>query len=268
MKRILPDLKVEILSAQFAELDNAWNYPKIYDTFSRIYFIEDGNGIIEHHNLIFDLKPGWLYLIPSHTTVKMYCPKYLTQYYIHFKAEILNGLSVFKLFTPFYQLSLHNRPYLPYLIYRLIGIWDKETIGETIESEAILRILLALFFPVGSEAEQESLQAFQRFECIFRYIDEHITNPITLKELAKLVNLQPTYFSNLFCSLIGIPPIQYLNRKRIEKAQILLLRTDDRLSEIACKTGYNDEFYFSRMFTKYTGMSPSKYRRYKQEFIV
>ena len=85
-------------------------------------------------------------------------------------------------------------------------------------------------------------------------------------QLAEIANLNPTYFSNLFSKLIGISPLQYLNKRRIEKAQELLIGTHDTLYLIARQVGFSDEYYFSRIFKKTVGISPDKYR--KQQNIL
>jgi len=59
--------------------------------------------------------------------------------------------------------------------------------------------------------------------------------------------------------MLGIRPIEYINRKRIQQAQILILTNAGSMKEIAAKTGFSDIAYFSRTFKRYTGISPSKY---------
>jgi len=84
---------------------------------------------------------------------------------------------------------------------------------------------------------------------------------MTIRELAKIGHLNPTYFSNLFSKLMGTSPIQYINKRRVEKAQSLLLTTDATLYTIAQKVGFLDEYYFSRIFKKITGIAPQHYRQ-------
>jgi YesN/AraC family two-component response regulator len=63
---------------------------------------------------------------------------------------------------------------------------------------------------------------------------------------------------------MGIPPIQYINRRRIEKAQQLLLSSDDSLYRIAAQVGFADVYYFSRLFKQYVGLAPSYYQKRRQ----
>ena len=79
--------------------------------------------------------------------------------------------------------------------------------------------------------------------------------------MAEVVDLNPSYLSDVFSKTIGISPIKFINRKRIENAQELLLSTSLTLYEIARKTGFSDEYYFSRTFNKIVGQPPGEYRR-------
>jgi two-component system response regulator YesN len=63
----------------------------------------------------------------------------------------------------------------------------------------------------------------------------------------------------MFSRLMGIRPTDYLNKKRIEKSQMLLLCSGKKLKEIALDVGFADPNYFSRVFKKYTGLSPQEY---------
>ena len=98
-----------------------------------------------------------------------------------------------------------------------------------------------------------------RFKPLFKYIEEHLTEDLSLADLAKVANLHPTYFSDLFHKTVGIRPIEFLHRRKVERAQILMLAHGTSVKETAYHLGFSDPAYFSRLFRKYTGMSPSEY---------
>ena len=81
-----------------------------------------------------------------------------------------------------------------------------------------------------------------------------------MDELAKIVHLHPNYFSQLFRSMLGIPPLQYLNQLRIKKAQSLLLGTELSVTQVAAEVGM-ELHYFSRTFRNRVGFTPSDYRK-------
>ncbi|QIZ65955.1 response regulator transcription factor [Geobacillus subterraneus] len=96
------------------------------------------------------------------------------------------------------------------------------------------------------------------------YIDRHYAEPLTLEEVAEHVGMSPYYFSKLFKEHFGITFIDYVTNVRIERAKEALVRTDCSLKEICFSVGYNDPNYFSRVFKKQTGWSPSEYRKQLQ----
>lgn len=93
------------------------------------------------------------------------------------------------------------------------------------------------------------------------YIDRHYAEPLTLEEVAEHAGMSPYYFSKLFKEQFGVTFIDYVTNVRIERAKEALVRTDFSLKEICFSVGYNDPNYFSRVFKKQTGWSPSEYRK-------
>jgi len=92
------------------------------------------------------------------------------------------------------------------------------------------------------------------------YILEHIAEDINLDKAAKISNISRCYFSTVFKKQTGESFTDYVNRIRMEKARELLLTLDLKTYEIAEKVGIPDEAYFSKLFKKFNGISPSKLR--------
>ncbi|GGA01259.1 hypothetical protein GCM10008018_54510 [Paenibacillus marchantiophytorum] len=93
-----------------------------------------------------------------------------------------------------------------------------------------------------------------------RYMDEHYSEPITADTLAALLNCSSRTMQRMFNKRLALGPIDYLMQIRIDKAKELLCRTNAGLKNIAEAVGYVDSYYFSRLFKRYTGVSPSTYR--------
>lgn len=72
--------------------------------------------------------------------------------------------------------------------------------------------------------------------------------------------MSPNYFSSLFSNEMGQSLVEYLANKRIEKAKQLLGEKDLKAFEVGEKVGYDNPYYFSRIFKKYSGMSPIEYK--------
>lgn len=92
------------------------------------------------------------------------------------------------------------------------------------------------------------------------YINRNIYREVSLNDLAKLLNITPTYLSRLFKKEVEISFSEYIQRERIEEAKKLLLLTSYPLSDICAWLNFNDQSYFTRVFKKFTSMTPKQYR--------
>lgn len=93
-----------------------------------------------------------------------------------------------------------------------------------------------------------------------RYIDDHISEELSVSSIAMSLYVTPNYFSRLFKRITKEGCNEYIVRKRIEKAKSLLETTSLKTGKIALMVGYRDTNYFSLAFKKHTGKSPTKYR--------
>lgn len=107
----------------------------------------------------------------------------------------------------------------------------------------------------------ESSTASRRLQRSFAYIQEHFTEDISKTELAKMEELGISQYYLLFRQLTGMPPSQYVTKLRIKLACKLLDDASLSVGDIAESCGYDDTFYFSRVFRKECGVSPSQYRK-------
>lgn len=92
------------------------------------------------------------------------------------------------------------------------------------------------------------------------YMNMHYTENINVQDVAAYISVHRAYFSKIFAEQIGMTPIQYLQKLRMERALQLLQQTRHSVSEIAMTLGYPDLYSFSRAFGKYYAASPSKVR--------
>ena len=92
-----------------------------------------------------------------------------------------------------------------------------------------------------------------------QYIQQYYDQEITLQSISRLVHLSKNYFANLFRKEVGESFLEYLTRIRIEKAKILLTG-ELKAGDVGTWVGIQDPKYFSKVFKKITGVSPSEYR--------
>jgi len=121
----------------------------------------------------------------------------------------------------------------------------------------LLRLTQILF-------EESSLNEYNRkFELITyikQYIQEHLSENLSLSMLSEKFNYNSSYISHIFKQTTGIGISEYITMTRIELANKLLLTTNDSISDIADATGFDTAQYFSYVYKKRTGISPTDYR--------
>ncbi len=121
--------------------------------------------------------------------------------------------------------------------------------------------LIRLFQPPRIPEEQPQKMNTQKLLLQTRsYIDVHYAESLTLEQLTRISLMQKSYFMHQFKKQFGTSPIKYLNHVRIENAKLLLINTDKPVTEIAADVGFNTPAYFSEMFLRAVGMTPSAYR--------
>lgn len=100
------------------------------------------------------------------------------------------------------------------------------------------------------------------------FFDEHYNEEISIEQYAVSRNMSTSWFNRSFRSAVGTSPMQYILDVRIRNAQTLLETTDYSVGNIAALVGYENPMYFSRLFRKAKGLSPSKYRKtFREKFM-
>lgn len=123
------------------------------------------------------------------------------------------------------------------------------------EVQGLLEQISAHYEQHLNKAESNKVQQVKR------YIEEHSHEEISLDALAALVDFTPMYLSKLFKDKLGVNYIDYLTTCRIEHAKQLLKNPELSLKEISYEVGYHEPNYFSKVFKKVCGKTPSDYRK-------
>ncbi|MFD0695566.1 response regulator [Paenibacillus sp. GCM10027628] len=93
------------------------------------------------------------------------------------------------------------------------------------------------------------------------YVEEHLTEPLGMREIANQIHLNPSYFSALFKEQTGFTFSEFVTRSRVQKAKELLLQTRLTIADISEQVGYQTPKYFIKIFKDYEGISPNQYRK-------
>ncbi|MGL5835511.1 MAG: helix-turn-helix domain-containing protein [Waterburya sp.] len=108
-------------------------------------------------------------------------------------------------------------------------------------------------------SENRSLTRTQLQQAI-DYIHAHLDRDLSLSQIAKIINISPTYFASLFKGAMGTSPHQYVIEQRVERAKLMLSKTDLAIADIALKVGFSSQSHLTQQFKRLTGMTPKQVR--------
>jgi YesN/AraC family two-component response regulator len=281
---IINSLYLTLLYTEHREVGVWWNYKKVMSPFSRMYLIPEGEGWVYQNKQEFHLTAGDLLLIPSFTEHSYRCDRSMDHYYICFFDKIQGAESIYNL----YNFNCHQKatPADYQLMKRLLEINPNRQLPDTdpqkydnkpalqstyiqsvqnveqiVESNGIMLQLFSRFIGQQKKIFESDTESYKRLNKVLTYINNNLSSKFTLEDLAAQVYLSPEYFSKLFKRIIGLKPTEYILRKRIEKAQILMISTTLNYSEIAFDVGIQNIPYFFTCFKKLTNMTPYEYRQ-------
>lgn len=192
--------------------------------------------------------------------------------HIHLKGEPENHFSLPDK-SSVYSPSLKLRENLSSLCYSMLAEEEAPSPGRYYMMRAYLTQMLILILRNNTDSvatiarcDFASSQKSYVVKTILEYMHEHYQEKVSLDEIAGNMYISPVYISKVFKEETGDSPINHLIQIRLEKAKELM-SIDPSLSikEIAKRVGYEDAYYFSRLFKKYYGASPSKYSSAKEQ---
>lgn len=233
-----------------------------------IYCIE-GYGWIEINKKRISISPSQFIAIPANTPHRYGADKQnpWSIYWAHFKGE--NSAFIADLITK------NSDDYKPQLTFSedRIGLFDDIYYNlENGYGNDTLRYVNMIFYHFLSSMIYED--KFNRckktvntdlIDTVIKLMQDNIQQTITLKQMADFSNRSVTHFSSLFKKKTGHSPIEYFNYLKIQKACQYLTFTAMTIKEIAFCVGVEDQYYFSRVFNRLMGISPSAYRKRNAE---
>lgn len=139
---------------------------------------------------------------------------------------------------------------------------EYEAFGHSPLTEAYVSAFLLLIKRAWENQPPARLDAV---DCAIQHLHENYVRPITLVELSECASLSAPHFVRRFTARVGTSPMRYLQQIRIENSKRMLLTTSLPINEIALKCGFENAFYFARVFRKATGSAPTSFRAAKFE---
>ncbi len=259
---------------------NNWNYKNICSPFTRMYYVTEGHAQIVLPDKTQDLYPDFMYIVPAFTPHSYICREEFRHYYIHIynesghdiledwilpteiKAEkgILSRIKKLHELCPEMELTQTDPKFYDNnstLNKNILKNKQRELYAR-VESRGIIYQLLAQFLHL---AQPKQYVRDERITKTLEYIRMNLNSHPDLDALAAVSCLSKDHLIRLFKKEINMTPLAYINKKRIENAQLKLVTETTPIKEIAYQLGFEDQTYFNRMFKKMTGLTPMNYRK-------
>lgn len=228
---------------------------------AKLYYPVDGRGWVEIGGHTTRLQAGALYLVPPQVESSYGTEKGITISWIHFQ------------------------PHSPTLYWRFMGIPHAHRFSKAMaEKWAPTCLRLSHFLETGDEAEAFRIHAmlldcagailptlsekapvqrlnYERLLPALQTLNGPLTEKISLGDLARKVGLSPEHFHRLFHGVFLTTPLRYRMTRQMAAARRMLAEGRWTVTEVAAQCGFDDPFYFSRVFRRFYGTAPSSVRR-------
>ena len=150
--------------------------------------------------------------------------------------------------------------YMKTILNQIFKEYEKK--DDVLWKITIINLVLEFLLKVIYYGEKEyRIEISETIKSVCQYIHKQILNEIRLEELADMSNLSLSRFKHRFKEETGIPPAEYIVKHKIEKSKELIATTNSPIQDVAYDLGFSSPLYFSTVFRKYIGVSPTEYRK-------
>lgn len=155
-------------------------------------------------------------------------------------------------------------------VQRLVQLWSlRESRGDVaiafrLEAQGLLLQLYAQFLTAESLDATSRLHRYGRLQQVVEHILCHLDEPLSVRQMADLMCLNPDHFSRMFRQIVGLSPGRFVLTRRMERAQTLLASSTLSVAQVAAAVGVSSPSLFSRQFTRIVGCTPLAYRKRAQ----
>jgi AraC-like DNA-binding protein len=232
------------------------DYNLIYVIRGRVAWVIEGKR--------WEMHPGGMVIVPPAVIHHGFSnTRKMTLASVHVEVRLPGGQDVFTLLNPpqFQQVAEGSR--LDGYFRGLAGEFDRE-IGE--ETGLMLpgwshMIVRELFLHDARAGLLNPSVADPIIAEVLRELDGMVARPVALADLARRSGFSAQHLNRIFRRVLGMTPLQYLLRMRLERAASMLREGSRTVGAIAKETGFEDAYYFSRLFKQHLGQSPVEYRQ-------
>ena len=247
----------------------AWDKPAdAIDACFKIYFVAGGSAELATRAGRLPLRAGRIYLIDGHRLLAQRCPRRMDVFWVHFAPESLFLHRVLSALPPVTDATAESAPQADE--WRALRRLFEDSLTGTNRPvqdaplAALCRVQGLFLHLIGHVLERHRPAVERgawggtgRFQRVVEAMDARFRDNPPLADLAATAGMAPAYFHRRFRAVFGLTPHDYMLRRRMDLARHLLGDPALRIAEVAAAVGYENPFYFSRVYRRHFGAAPS-----------
>lgn len=257
--------------------EQAEDYPIHWHTAIEIILPLENTYLAKVNDLSFTLEEGDILFIFSGELHSLFAPKTGKRIILQIDFSLLNAIrgleTVIPLFQPTHLITHHHSPDVHPEIYALMLAIMEEYLGtDSLKIASITAKIIDIyvilgrkhlssdaFFPNSNKSKQ--FEYTEKFLNVCDYINAHLTENLSLDDLASYSGFSKYHFSRLFKQFSNCCPYDYINKKRILCSEALLINPDFSITDVAMKSGFNSLSTFNRVFKNIKNCTPSEFKK-------
>lgn len=233
-----------------------------------LIYCAEGNGMIHVDGIQYELHENEAFCIPRFKGHSYYAVEDnpWSILWVHFKGEDTKyfPLEECRIVHFVFDNSTNRMMFLFELLFRVLE--GNYTLGNFIYISQVLALILAETY--DREKQDTTLMQNKYVTAIIRYMYKHIQENLTLEQIIKEFDLSKSYLNTIFQKYTQHAPMDFYINLKMKEACKLIRATDLYIYEVAQKLGYQDQYYFSRIFKKVVGISPKEYKNSDYYFYL
>ncbi len=257
----LSKIQPEVCYSGLVVTDSTWRQEPLYASYSRIYYIMEGSGMLVSDKEKMPLEAGYVYLAPCGLKCGFYGTPSVSKVFFHVNLSLGDGEGdVFESFGRFAKFPM------PIKEMRRLEKWylaDNPYSHLMVKNE-IYRAICE--FLKTAEDKDGTLRSYSKpVTDAMNYIRSHLTANLTVGEISEASLCSKSTLSLMFKREVGQSVAKYIDDLLMSEAQTLIIYSDLSIGQISERLGFCDQFYFSRWFFRRFDASPKEYRKISKE---
>ena len=262
----------------YSKVPNSSEVPWHWHDHLELEYVEAGEAKITIESKVFTVKKGDGFFVNSARLHAVFPDKDYVSHTVVFHPSVISSNPESDIYKKYLEplissdcfAGLHLTENIPF--HRQLLGYTKDAFESYIKGDfgfeievvsAMAKAVQCLAYQVMNTSETNYSvhdKSILRVKKMLAFLTQNLAEKIEIEDIARVARISTTECLRCFNKTVGMPPIQYLKKLRIQKAALLLGSSDDKIIDIALACGFSDMSYFARAFKESRGMSPKEYR--------